>query len=114
MFLVRSSGADGGVKCDVGGAVLRRPRGNVSAALPIRPRERSAAALLAGHAVYGILQPPGDKRGTDLHIVTALPPAGAEGVDDGLFSGTGLAELFALLLGFLGYAPALTFFRSGS
>lgn len=114
IFLMRGRGADSGIEGNIRGALLRRSRGNISAALSVRARKCSATALLACHAVDGILQSPGDERGADLHLVAAFPPAGAEGVDDSLFGRLGLAEILAILLGFLGYALALTFFWSGS
>ena len=111
---MRCRGSYGGVEGDIGSAFLGGSSGNVAAALPIRTSKSSTAALLASDAIDRVLQAPGGKCGTYLYFVATFPPAGIERIYDGLVGGFGLAKFSAILLGFLGYALALTFFRSSS
>ena len=114
MLLMWCGSSQCGVKCDVGGSVICGSGGDVAAALAIRPGKRPTSAMFPGYAINGALKTPGGKCGAHFDFVAPLPPASAERVDDCLFGRFGLPELFAVLFRFLGYALALTFFRSSS
>jgi hypothetical protein len=107
-------GSDRGVEGDIGGAVLSGSGRDVAATLAIRSGKCPTATMFAGYAINGVLQTPGGKCGAHFDFVAALPPTGAERINDCLLGRLSLPELFSVLFRFLGYAPALTFFRSSS
>jgi hypothetical protein len=98
--LVGGGRPQGGVERDVVGLAGGGAGSDVAAALAIGASQAATAALAAGDAIDGVGQAAGSEDGPDLDFVAALPPVGAQGIEDRLFGRLRLAELFGLVGGF--------------